>query len=328
MENRIETRRPYAIVHEALLTALSEDRTGAEIVISVSSVAEHFAVSRPPVERALRMLVAEGLVERTSGGKFIRPGARENPVPVKTVLDRLPLDVVSRARQKGSWQPLYDQVERMIVRFLPFGSYKLIESAMADYFGVSRTVTNDVLHRLEERGLVRRGEKGRWIVEQLSQHHLSDIYQLRRLLEPAALVESAPQLDAAFLEGAVERIHRALAVRGNLYAEELQAIERDLHTHALSHCRNARLLAVIRQAQVLHITYLYLPNQSASEAERTQYLSEHLQVFEALAREAFKVAEQALVFHLESSEKRASERLRQASDAEAEAAPPFLLRQP
>ncbi len=34
---------------------------------------------------------------------------------------------------------------------MPFGRYKIIELTMADYHGVSRTVTRDLLGRLEER---------------------------------------------------------------------------------------------------------------------------------------------------------------------------------
>ncbi|WP_309084605.1 GntR family transcriptional regulator [Chelativorans sp.] len=268
-------------------------------------------------------------MEKRANGKFARPPLSPNGEPrildVEDLVREPQNEIAGIGRQRGSWLHLYDQVAQTVVGVTAFGSYRIVESAMAKHFNVSRTITNDVLLRLEERGLITRGPRGRWLVEQLSQQQLANIYQLRRTLEPVALIESAPELDKQFLQAARARIDSALGAEGQLTRKQANEIERDLHTTSLRHCRNGRLLGVIRNCQVLRIAQLYMPNQSASKEERTEYLGEHRLVIEALEKGAARLAAEALVFHLEASLRRASYRLELASQATPPEVPPFLV---
>jgi DNA-binding GntR family transcriptional regulator len=286
-------------------------------------------VSRPPAERALKLLVSEGVLQLTIAGKFLRPPLQLSPnnersISVEEVAqdpDQEGLNSPSRA----SWLALYDHVLQVVMSVIPFGSYRLVESTMAGYFGVSRSITNDVLARLEERGLIHRGANGRWQIQQLNQSELANIYELRRTLEPIALVQSASGLNDRFMQEAIKRIDEAKANVAPLSRVDANRIEHDLHSSALENCPNVRLLGVVRNCQVLRESQLYTPHQTASSTERLAYLGEHRLVFEALERRAHKAAAEALVFHLDQSRQRAAKRLMDAAMAAPPDLPSFLM---
>jgi DNA-binding GntR family transcriptional regulator len=326
-----EHRRPSAQVYSRLRQLLETSSPQQSIRISIAAVAKLFDVSRPPAERALRALTKEGLLQRDAAGKFERPPlVRAGPGAIDSILlddvaAELPEEMVPLGLQRGSWLSIYESVVKVVAAVTAFGSYKVVESAMAEFYGVSRTITNDVLGRLEERGLISRGPAGRWRIAQLSQRQLANIYQLRRTLEPVALLESAPKIGKDFLIEAVQRLDDASS-RHNVVPPELSnQLEHDLHTASLQHCLNDRLLGVVQNCQVLRIAQLYMPNQSASEEERIAYIGEHRLVYDALLRGAHSLAAEALVYHLQVSESRAAKRLELASMATPPDVPRYLV---
>lgn len=325
-----EQRRPSAQVYFQLRQLLEAGAPTQTVRISIAAVAKLFDVSRPPAERALKALADEGVLRRDTAGKFERPALTGDPheagktILLEDVASQLPEDMAGLGLQRGSWLSIYESVVKVVAAVTAFGNYKVVESAMAEFYGVSRTVTNDVLGRLEERGLIVRGPAGRWRIAQLSQLQLSNIYQLRRTLEPVALLESAPRLDADFILDAMRRLDEA--AHGNAVSRVLaNDIEHDLHTASLQHCRNDRLLGVVQNCQVLRIAQIYMPNQSASPEERIAYIGEHRLVYDALLRGANSLAAEALIYHLEVSEARAATRLELAAMAPPPEVPPYLV---
>ncbi|WP_162820710.1 GntR family transcriptional regulator [Microvirga calopogonii] len=324
-----QLRRPNLVVYEAIKDILRSKAPDADISISVAAVANHFEISRPPVQRSLNRLVGEGELQISATGKYVRPALRKissspEVLSIDSILGDVPDQLLREAQERSSWQKLYTDVERAIVGVLPFGSYKLIESTLAEFYGVSRTVSNQVLLLLEARGFITRGPKGRWRVDQLTQRQLMDIYQLRRLLEPVALLESAPALTPEFIATALRRLDEAESAGGNLHPDELQRLEHDLHVTCLANCLNKPLLIVIEHSQALQIAAMKFPNSSIDEVHRTDYIREHRLVFNALAGGAHDAAAEALVFHLRRSEARASHWLDVAEHIVPPESPTFL----
>ena len=93
---------------------------------------------------------------------------------------------------------------------MPFGPFKINELAMAEYYGVSRTVTRDLLGRLEARGLVEKAGRSQCFLPELTAELMSDLYEVRRLLEPTALLDAAPHLARERLEGMREDLREAV----------------------------------------------------------------------------------------------------------------------
>jgi DNA-binding GntR family transcriptional regulator len=83
----------------------------------------------------------------------------------------------------------------------------LVELPLARWLGVSRTPVREALRRLEQDGLVRRGERG-MVVRERSPEEILDIYDARIVLEAAA-ARTAAERHTAFDRVRLERLQRA-----------------------------------------------------------------------------------------------------------------------
>lgn len=77
-----------------------------------------------------------------------------------------------------------------MVHLSVFGRHRINELELARHFGVGRTVARNVLLRMEGLGLVEKDERMRWAVTPLDDDRINHLYELRWLLEPAALQAS------------------------------------------------------------------------------------------------------------------------------------------
>ncbi len=118
---------------------------------------------------------------------------------------KLDLDEMGDTIGKPNWERIYEDVERTLSRSLIFGRHRIIEALMAEEFDVSRTVVRDVLGRLQERGLVQKSQSSRWIVEPLTSQRIKDKFELRAILETAAL--RVAQFDRQALRDLVDEIN-------------------------------------------------------------------------------------------------------------------------
>ena len=127
------------------------------------------------------------------------PGAGASVVRGTPILE-LPPDALGIVRGRAGWEKIWDQVEKDLVACMPFGRFKINELATAEYYGVSRTVTRDLLGRLEARNLAEKVGRSLRFLRELIPELMNDLYEVRRLLEPTALVSAAPRLSRPRIE--------------------------------------------------------------------------------------------------------------------------------
>ncbi len=224
---------PGQAVHSEIANVIRDNVASGHLspgaILSESALAEQFAVSRIPVARALRNLAAEGLIERISGRGFRVQGASSDADPSETPLLEIPSDVLASTRGRASWEAIYLAVERDLVGCMPFGRFKIIELTMADHYGVTRMVTRDLLARLEERGLIIREGRAQCFVPALTPQLMSDLYAVRRLLEPKALALAAARVERATIVMMRDKLIAAEKRYPALSIEDLANFEQDLH---------------------------------------------------------------------------------------------------
>jgi DNA-binding GntR family transcriptional regulator len=183
---------------------------------------------------------------------------------------------------------------------MAFGRYRIIESSVAEHFGVSRTVVRDVLGRLQERSLVEKDQSSHWVVGPLTAKTMREFYEIRRLLEAPALRSAAPNLDRQVLERILGRIVRAERAYPDMPTEAMLELEEDLHVRCMLSVENARLASFIQQSQlpllVSHLFHRYL-----GIPEDGRMLAEHRLVLEHLLLGAADAAAAALAAHLDAA---------------------------
>ena len=161
------------------------------LVLLEGSIAGLLKTSRAPVQAALRILEEEDLVRRFEGRGYLVGGAKSTEKPLRTDLTKLGLSVSdeidSALQNRGLWERVYEEVETAVAASLVFGDFRIIESELGDYYGVSRTVVRDVLSRLHERGLIAKTASSHWVVNALTAQSVRERFKLREILEPEAL---------------------------------------------------------------------------------------------------------------------------------------------
>ncbi|TVS04861.1 MAG: GntR family transcriptional regulator [Rhodobacteraceae bacterium] len=201
----------------------------------------------------------------------------------------------------------------LILEAIDVGIYKpgdrLVESELAERFGVSRTPIREALQRLETQSLLTRDGRS-LIVSSLDHNQLAELYCVRSELEGLAA-----RLAARHATEEEVRLLRAMVEEDRLLADDPTALSRankrfHKQIHLASHNRY-----LVQQLDLVHRSMALLATTSISfEGRGAQTIDEHHTIVEAIALRDDDAAYQALKDHIS----RAFEtRLRQDSMAEA-----------
>jgi DNA-binding GntR family transcriptional regulator len=288
---RVETSKRYELVAAALRANIAAGRLSPGLVLLEGPIAAVMKTSRGPVQTALRLLEEEGLIHRFEGRGYLVGAAKSSVQPIRHDLSKLGLrisdDIDSALQNRGLWERVYDEVEGAVAASLIFGDFRIIESALGDYYGVSRTVVRDVLGRLHERGLITKTSSSHWVVKALTAQSMRERFELRELLEPEALRRASDDVDYEQIRQALqqERSHKPLAQDAHTAVD----LDQVLMVHCIMHCPNAHLIEMIQQnrlplaAASRALTKLGLPRDGVAAHE-------YLVLFELIAGRAIEAA--------------------------------------
>lgn len=300
-------------LHEQVTAAVADMIAGGSIVpgarLTETGIATRLDVSRAPARQALVALADRGVLRKAPGRGYIvcavpAPGhgqARGGE---------------PRAFKVGpTWQHIYDEVEGEVAARISFGSWRIKEDDLAKAYSVSRTVARDVLGRLQQRGVVEKDDRGRWFAPSLTPERVSGLYEVRSLLEPAALVKAAARAPRSTLLAMLSDIDVAMADPSTLDGAQLDRLEEALHVEFLSHCENRALMDAIRAPQSLLVAHRFLYAWTGRMFAAEPFLPEHREVLQHLVDGDVTAARNALAAHLTVSSNRAIARVAAVSQS-------------
>jgi DNA-binding GntR family transcriptional regulator len=297
--------RLYEQAREILAAGIERGAISPGEQLSVAEVARRFGISRSPARQALSALEGRGLVVR-AGRTGYRVSARDRPAAT-SVKDAAP---VSSALSPGrSWERIYREVETALVARMAFGSWHVVENDLAKFYGVSRTVARDVLARLQQRGIVRKDRRSRWYVPGLGRTYVAELYEMRAVLEPVALVDAAKVAPPPVIARLSRHLEEAIADADALDAAALDSLETELHVTFLGYGQNRTLIQALGSYQSLLAAHSYLYRTAPRLYPTEPFLPEHLAVAERLAAGRVDEAGIALAGHLRQSLERALNRI-------------------
>ncbi|MGY6548759.1 MAG: GntR family transcriptional regulator [Roseinatronobacter sp.] len=185
----------------------------------------------------------------------------------------------------------------LILEAIDIGIFKpgdrLVESELADRFGVSRTPIREALQRLETQTLLARDGRS-LIVASLDHNQLAELYVVRSELEGLAA-----RLAARHATGEEIRLLRAMVEEDRKLVHEPQALSRankrfHKQIHLASHNRY-----LVQQLDLVHRSMALLATTSLSfEGRGQQTIEEHCKIVEAIAAGDGDRAYEALKSHI------------------------------
>jgi len=307
------TPRLYQRALEILASEITRGTLGPGARLTETHVAARFGISRAPARQALVALATRNLLRKAEGrGYVVVAGAEAGGMPpAASGDDAAPGEAAGHVSLAAmpTWERIYGEVEREIVARTSFAGWRIIEAELARHYRVSRTVARDVLGRLQQRGVIEKDDRARWQAPPLSRERVSELYELRWLLEPVALEKAAPRTPPAFIRGLRGNLEAAMAHVETVEGATLDRLELEMHVDLLGHCANRSLLQAISLPQSLLIAHRFLYRWTPRLFEPEPFLPEHMAVAERLEAGRIEEAARALAHHLRLACERAIVRI-------------------
>jgi DNA-binding GntR family transcriptional regulator len=164
---------------------------------------------------------------------------------------------------------------------------RLRQESLASEFGVSRTPVREALHRLQQDGIIERGERGLEVVAP-SAEQILEIYEVRVVLEAAACEAAArrrTEVDLVRLRGVLESSPKAKGAT----AEALTLANSQFHEAVWQASHNGTLIDLLER---LHVHLRRYPSTTLTYPGRwDEALGEHAALVAAIdAGDARKAA--------------------------------------
>ncbi len=176
------------------------------------------------------------------------------------------------------------------------GGARLIETELAERFGVSRTPVREALTRLEAQG-VAAAQGRRLVVASLVHDQLGELYVVRGVVEGLAARlaarHAAPE-EIAVLRGMVEA-DRALADRPRELAQANKRFHRQMHRASHNRYLDQMLQGMRRSLALLSTTSLSVPGRGAES------VAEHDAIIRAIEARDEDAAEAAARRHISNA---------------------------
>jgi DNA-binding GntR family transcriptional regulator len=300
----------YKLITDTLRRSIRRRRLPVGLVLQEASLASLFGSSRSPVKAALRQLISERLVSRRDG-RGVVVGTR-GITPDRTPLTHAMLGLAENGHalpRVHAWQKIYGTIERELLYRSVFGRFQVNELELARHFGVGRTVAHDALLRLQSSGIVTKGEKAHWYVVPLDSQRLSELYEMRKLIEPVLVGNAATQIPADTLARMKSRLCAGIRRHPQVDLGELDGLEHDLHVSCLEYGGNREMLEALKRTRCILISGKHILGKQVPYPQRDPFLGEHLAVIDALLSRDPRRARQAMRTHLDSAHAKVEARL-------------------
>ncbi|KGJ15441.1 GntR family transcriptional regulator [Paracoccus panacisoli] len=188
----------------------------------------------------------------------------------------------------------------LILSAIDNGTYRpgdrLVESELAERFGVSRTPVREALQRLETQSMLTRDGRS-LIVATLDHNQLAELYTVRTELEALAA-----RLAARHATREEARVLGQMVIEDRRIIDDPQALSRanrrfHHQIHLASHNRY-----LVQQLDIVHRTMALMARTSlAAEGRGEKSLAEHQTIVDAIAAGDAEAAEAALRTHISTA---------------------------
>lgn len=214
-------------------------------------------------------------------------------------------------RRVTAQQMAYDLLRRNILRGSLRPGARLLQADIAAQFGLSTTPVREALHRLASEGLVRIDAHRGAVVRGLDVDELTEIYELRMVLEPLAIRKAAMRITRAELERAEELCTRMEALHED--ATAWAEANRDFHAVLAEAARSPYLIEILQSLRDRAMPYVRL-SMGLQDSFARGADAEHRQLVDACRKRKPDIAAEIEQRHLAATRDLTLVAVRSAAD--------------
>ena len=255
VENNHQRAAPlYQKVADHIRRCITHGTLGKRVNLTESSISRILNISRTPARKALTLLEQEQLIHKRSSTRGYVVGSRLEGSLLKLTPEMVRLssedDFLHPVKE---WQDVYEKIESEIVRQSILSKRRLNAHLLTKYYGCNRNMIQEVLHKLEVNGLVRRHYQSKWSIVPLDDKRLNAIFDVRSWLEPNLLAQAIPEIPDEMLHKVIASHKDALSRFPETTGAELNQLELDMHDGLLQYANN-NVAMVALQLSLIHIS--------------------------------------------------------------------------
>ncbi|MFD0878649.1 GntR family transcriptional regulator [Variovorax dokdonensis] len=205
----------------------------------------------------------------------------------------------ARLARENANDEIYEKIYVAILEHRLHPGTKLVEERLAEIFNVSRARIREVLARLAHEQIVELyPQRGAFVARPTIEQAL-DVFEARRLIEPAVLRRLIETLTPEKL--AKLRLHQDLEQEARRRDDKRAVIRLsgEFHSLAAELAGNSALTRSMRELSVLTCLMIFLYDSPTTASCRAD---EHSQIIEAISKRDAARAEQLMLEHLEHIE--------------------------
>jgi DNA-binding GntR family transcriptional regulator len=208
----------------------------------------------------------------------------------------LDLKIETTSVRKSVTDLIVENLREAILSQTLQGGTPLIEKQLAEEYGVSKTPVREALLRLAQTGLVDFVHAKGATVHQLDFDEMQDILEMRQVLEPLALKQSAPKLTGDDIKTLEHLLATAAKPQVQQNLGKLSEVNNSFHNILYSRAENVLLLEWLNdlndRRRLISVRGWKTENRSSEELE------EHRAILQAIKGKNFALAVKQLERHI------------------------------
>ncbi|MBT2321054.1 GntR family transcriptional regulator [Variovorax paradoxus] len=212
---------------------------------------------------------------------------------------RKPAATPTRLERENTQDEIYEKIYVAILEHRLHPGTKLGEERLAEIFGASRARVREVLARLAHEQIVELFPQRGAYVAKPSIEQARDVFEARRLIEPAVMRRLVETLTPEKLARLREHQERELDARRRDDKRAVIRLSGEFHSLAAELAGNTALARSMRELSVLTCLMIFLYDAPTSVSCRAD---EHSKIIEAIAKRDAARAQKLMLEHLEHIE--------------------------
>ncbi len=211
---------------------------------------------------------------------------------------RRPLTPPAQAARGSRGGRAYQQLRVLLKEGVLKPGDRIVEAAIAQQLGVSRTPVRDAIRRLEAEGLFNHEPRAGLVVATLERRAVAELYEIREVLEGTAarlFTRHASDMEVEELAQLVELERR---LQGD--SQQLAAHNQKFHAHIHRGAHNRFLEKALRAVNA--VRWLLGPTQMLAAPRAAEALQEHAELLKAISRRDAECAESTARKHMRSAQ--------------------------